>query len=64
MESRPATYRAMIAVRERTHDDGNRTLTTLRIVPHSGVTVVGDVPLKLLTVHVVDKNKPLYVWVN
>jgi hypothetical protein len=54
----------MIAVRERTHDDGNRTLTTLRIVPHSGVTVVGDVPLKLLTVHVVDKNKPLYVWVN
>jgi hypothetical protein len=24
--------------------------------------VVGDQPLKLLTVHVVDKNKPLYEW--
>jgi quercetin dioxygenase-like cupin family protein len=36
----------------------------LRDVPHAGFTVVGDVPLKLLTVHVVDKNKPLYVWVN
>jgi quercetin dioxygenase-like cupin family protein len=36
----------------------------LRDVPHAGFTVVGEVPLKLLTVHVVDKNKPLYVWVN
>jgi quercetin dioxygenase-like cupin family protein len=36
----------------------------LRDVPHAGFTVVGDAPLRLLTVHVVDKNKPLYVWVN
>jgi quercetin dioxygenase-like cupin family protein len=34
----------------------------LRDVPHAGFTVVGDQPLKLLTVHVVDKNKPLYEW--
>jgi quercetin dioxygenase-like cupin family protein len=36
----------------------------LRDVPHAGFRVVGDAPLRLLTVHVVDKNKPLYVWVN
>jgi quercetin dioxygenase-like cupin family protein len=34
----------------------------LRDVPHAGFTVVGDQPLKLLTVHVVDKHKPLYEW--
>ena len=33
---------------------------TVRDVPHGGVKVVGDKPLKLLTVHVVDKGKPLY----
>ncbi len=36
----------------------------LRDVPHAGFTVVGDQPLKLLTVHVVDKGKPLYAWVK
>ena len=36
----------------------------LRDVPHSGFTVVGDQPLKLLTVHIVDKGKPLYEWAN
>jgi quercetin dioxygenase-like cupin family protein len=36
----------------------------LRDVPHAGFTVVGDQPLKLLTVHVVDKSKPLYEWVK
>jgi quercetin dioxygenase-like cupin family protein len=36
----------------------------LRDVPHSGFTVVGDQPLRLLTVHIVDKGKPLYQWVN
>jgi len=35
-----------------------------RDVPHAGFTVVGDTPLKLLTVHVVDKDKPLYEWVK
>jgi quercetin dioxygenase-like cupin family protein len=35
-----------------------------RDVPHAGFTVVGDQPLRLLTVHVVDKRKPLYEWVN
>jgi quercetin dioxygenase-like cupin family protein len=39
-------------------------ILNLRDVPHAGFRVVGDVPLKLLTVHVVDKNKALYVWVN
>jgi hypothetical protein len=31
----------------------------LRDVPHAGFTVVGDKPLKLFTVHIVDKGKPL-----
>ena len=32
----------------------------LRDVAHGGYVVVGDVPLKLFTVHIVDKGKPLY----
>ena len=32
----------------------------LRDVPHAGFKVVGDTPLKLLTVHIVDKGAPLY----
>lgn len=34
----------------------------LRDVNHAGIKVVGDSPLKLFTVHVVDKNQPLYVY--
>jgi quercetin dioxygenase-like cupin family protein len=30
-------------------------------VPHAGYKVVGDKPLKLLTVHIVDKGKPTTV---
>jgi hypothetical protein len=33
---------------------------SVRDVPHGGVKVVGDKPLRLLTVHIVDKGKPLY----
>ena len=36
----------------------------LRDVPHGGFKVVGDQPLKLYTVHIVDKDKPLYDWVK
>jgi quercetin dioxygenase-like cupin family protein len=32
----------------------------MRDVPHGGFKVVGDKPLKLLTVHIVDKDTPLY----
>lgn len=32
----------------------------LRDVVHGGFKVTGDTPLKLYTVHVVDKGKPLY----
>ena len=32
----------------------------LRDIPHAGFKVVGGTPLKLLTVHVVDKGAPLY----
>jgi quercetin dioxygenase-like cupin family protein len=35
-------------------------IMNLRDVPHAGFTVVGEQPLRLLTVHIVDKNKPLY----
>jgi quercetin dioxygenase-like cupin family protein len=31
-----------------------------RDVPHAGVKVVGDTPLKYLAIHVVDKGSPLY----
>jgi quercetin dioxygenase-like cupin family protein len=39
-------------------------ILNLRDVPHGGFKVVGTGPLKLFTVHVVDKDKPLYEWVN
>ena len=39
-------------------------IMNLRDVPHAGFKVVGPETLKLLTVHVVDKDKPLYDWVN
>jgi quercetin dioxygenase-like cupin family protein len=31
----------------------------VRDVPHAGFKVTGDKPLKLLTVHIVDKGKPM-----
>lgn len=36
------------------------TLMNLRDVKHGGFKVVGETPLKLFTVHIVDKGKPLY----
>jgi quercetin dioxygenase-like cupin family protein len=39
-------------------------ILNLREVPHAGFKVVGDQPLKLFTVHIVDKDKPLYDWVK
>jgi quercetin dioxygenase-like cupin family protein len=39
-------------------------IMNLRDQAHAGFTVVGDQPLKLLTVHIVDKSKPLYEWVK
>jgi quercetin dioxygenase-like cupin family protein len=36
------------------------TIMNLRDVRHGGFKVVGDTSLKLFTVHVVDKGKPLY----
>ena len=36
------------------------SLLNLRDVKHGGFVVVGDIPLKLFTVHIVDKGKPLY----
>ena len=39
-------------------------IMNLRDVPHAGFTVVGDQPLRLLTVHIVDKGEPLYEWVK
>lgn len=32
----------------------------LRAIAHGGYVIVGDTPLKLFTVHIVDKGKPLY----
>ena len=36
------------------------SLLNLRDVKHGGFKVVGDTSLKLFTVHIVDKGKPLY----
>jgi hypothetical protein len=36
------------------------SLLNLRDVRHGGFKIVGDTPLKLFTVHIVDKGKPLY----
>jgi quercetin dioxygenase-like cupin family protein len=35
-----------------------------RDVHHAGFKVVGDKSLKIYTVHIVDKEKPLYDWVE
>jgi quercetin dioxygenase-like cupin family protein len=36
------------------------TVLNLRDVKHAGYKIVGDTSLKLFTVHIVDKGKPLY----
>ena len=36
------------------------SLLNLRDVKHGGFKVVSETPLKLFTVHIVDKGKPLY----
>ena len=36
------------------------TVMNLRDVKHGGYKIVGDTSLKLFTVHIVDKGKPLY----
>src|SRR6202140_1921031 len=40
------------------------TLLNLRDVQHAGFKVVGDTSLRLFTVHIVDKGKPLYDYVQ
>ena len=40
------------------------TLLNLRDVKHGAFKVLGETPLKLLTIHIVDKDKPLYDYVN
>jgi quercetin dioxygenase-like cupin family protein len=40
------------------------TVMNLRDVKHGGFKVVGETSLKLFTVHVVDKGKPLYDYTN
>lgn len=40
------------------------TSLNLRDIKHGAFKVIGDTPLKLLTVHVVDKDKPLYDYVK
>jgi quercetin dioxygenase-like cupin family protein len=36
------------------------TSVNLRDIKHGGFKIIGDTSLKLFTVHVVDKGKPLY----
>ena len=39
-------------------------IQNLRDVPHAGFKIVGDQTVRLYTVHIVDKGKPLYEWVK
>ena len=39
-------------------------IMALRDVEHGVFTVVGDKTIKLFTVHIVDKGKPLYDWIK
>jgi quercetin dioxygenase-like cupin family protein len=52
--------RVQVAGKEPTTLPTGATLMNLRDVKHAGFTVTGDTALKLFTVHVVDKDKPLY----
>lgn len=40
------------------------TIMNLRDARHGGFKVVGDTSLKVFTVHIVDKDKPLYDYVQ
>lgn len=40
------------------------TLFNLRDAKHAGFKIVGDTPVKIFTVHAVDKGKPLYDYVQ
>jgi len=40
------------------------TSMNLRDVKHGAFKVIGDTPLKLLTIHIVDKDKPLYDYMK
>lgn len=33
-------------------------------IPHAGFRIVGDRTIRLFTVHIVEKGKPLYEWVG
>jgi quercetin dioxygenase-like cupin family protein len=44
--------------------DTGAPILNLRDVVHGGYKVVGDKSLKLFTVHIVDKGKPLYDYVK
>lgn len=50
--------------KEPTRLETGAPILNLRDVPHAGFKIVGPESLKLLTVHVVDKGKPLYDWVD
>ncbi|MBI3372958.1 MAG: cupin domain-containing protein [Betaproteobacteria bacterium] len=39
-------------------------IMNLRDAPHAGFKIAGDKTVKLFTVHIVDKGKPLYDWVK
>jgi quercetin dioxygenase-like cupin family protein len=53
---------AMIQIdgKEPTMQATGTVLLNLRDAKHGGYKIVGDTPLKLFTVHIVDKGKPLY----
>jgi quercetin dioxygenase-like cupin family protein len=50
--------------KEPTRLETGAPILNLRDVPHAGFKIVGPESLKLLTVHIVDKGKPLYDWVD
>jgi quercetin dioxygenase-like cupin family protein len=46
------------------HMEAGQTMHFPREVPHGGFTVIGDTPIRVLTIHIVDKDKPLVELVD
>jgi quercetin dioxygenase-like cupin family protein len=44
--------------------ESGTAVINVRDVPHAGFKVAGDKPLKMLTVHIVDKGKPMSAPAN
>lgn len=56
--------KVLMGGRDTVEMQAGRAMLNLRDMKHAGFRVVGDTPLKLFTVHVVDRGTPLYDYVK